>query len=959
MTSLFAWAKACVMGCTLAMGAPASILAQSAPTDISKDGERLSDWLLRQPPDPPSFPTGLRWQVALEKEAQARQKQELLSRIVSARTVAPIQRSGLAAAVQALPITGRLPVGLADARWLQAHPKFDPVLQAKDRVVLPQRRLTVTMLRQDGTWCTVTHRSGSEAIEYLKGCEPQMYSAIDKAWLIQPDGSIHVFAVASWNAQVQDEPAPGALIWAPARNSGWPYAVSQELALFLATQDYETILERDRISRGMPKGQEPIDAPFPSVTSAPARNPMYTSNDWGMIGLLQTPTARFAEAGEARFHFSHVYPYQRFNILLQPFDWLEAGFRYSDIRNRLYGPADLSGSQSLKDKSIDFRVRLLEESAFVPQFALGMVDFGGTGLFSSEFLVANKRFGNFDWSLGIGWGNLGSSGTITNPFSKLSRRFDNRVRTSALGGTPNTSAFFRGPAALFGGLQYHTPWEKWVFKAEIDGNNYQNEPSSNNQTQRTPLNLGLVYRYGPSVDLSMGIERGNTVMLGITLHTSVAKLYAPKIGDPPTPRVTLEPPAQGPDWAITAADIGAMSHWRARRISVAGRTLYVEIDDLGGVHWDDRIERITAVLHRDAPASIDSFVLVLSEQGVVLTERVIDRTLWARQNTGYEAELRGQKATRPRAPLAAYQNDSGSSLSSLWKQAPERFNYEVVPSWQQNIGGPDGFILFRAGLAVPARFALSENVLVTGRLEMQPINNFDRFRYTAPSNLPRVRTYLREYMTESWVNVQNLQVTHFGQAAVNQYYSVYGGYLESMYGGFGAEWLYRPWHSSVAFGVDINHVQQRNYDQFFGFDKVGTQTGYRVWTGHATAYWDTGWKSTHVKLMAGRYLAGDTGFTLDVGRTFNNGVSVGAWATRTNVSAEQFGEGSFDKGMYLRIPFDVMTTSRSRDSADIIYNPLTRDGGARLQRALPLIDVTSPRNRRATSFFPATTERQR
>ena len=106
-------------------------------------------------------------------------------------------------------------------------------------------------------------------------------------------------------------------------------------------------------------------------------------------------------------------------------------------------------------------------------------------------------------------------------------------------------------------------------------------------------------------------------------------------------------------------------------------------------------------------------------------------------------------------------------------------------------------------------------------------------------------------------------------------------------------------------------------------------------------------------LSVGRYLAKDLGATLDMSRTFENGVSVGAWVTRTNVSAVQFGEGSFDKGMYLRIPFDVMTTTRSGDTANLVYNPLTRDGGARLNRSFTLFGATTPRSKDHTRFVPA------
>jgi hypothetical protein len=47
-----------------------------------------------------------------------------------------------------------------------------------------------------------------------------------------------------------------------------------------------------------------------------------------------------------------------------------------------------------------------------------------------------------------------------------------------------------------------------------------------------------------------------------------------------------------------------------------------------------------------------------------------------------------------------------------------------------------------------------------------------------------------------------LQLTHVGQLTHNQYYSIYGGYFEEMFGGVGAEWLYRPFASRFAFGVE-------------------------------------------------------------------------------------------------------------------------------------------------------------
>ena len=48
----------------------------------------------------------------------------------------------------------------------------------------------------------------------------------------------------------------------------------------------------------------------------------------------------------------------------------------------------------------------------------------------------------------------------------------------------------------------------------------------------------------------------------------------------------------------------------------------------------------------------------------------------------------------------------------------------------------------------------------------------------------------------------------------------------------------------------------------------------------------------------GRYLAKDRGYTFEARRTFDSGFSLGAFFTRTNVSAEDFGEGSFDKDFF-------------------------------------------------------------
>lgn len=65
---------------------------------------------------------------------------------------------------------------------------------------------------------------------------------------------------------------------------------------------------------------------------------------------------------------------------------------------------------------------------------------------------------------------------------------------------------------------------------------------------------------------------------------------------------------------------------------------------------------------------------------------------------------------------------------------------------------------------------------------------------------------------------------------------------------------------------------------------------------------------------------------------FPNGIAIGAYATKTNVSAAKNGEGSFDQGVYLQTPFDALLPKSGPSSATIWNSPLIRDGGARLSK---------------------------
>ncbi|MFT4790291.1 MAG: hypothetical protein ACI95X_003138, partial [Paraglaciecola sp.] len=140
----------------------------------------------------------------------------------------------------------------------------------------------------------------------------------------------------------------------------------------------------------------------------------------GGTGLIQTPTSRMLTDGDFRVSYTDNDQYRFWSATLQLFPWMQSTVRYTDVRSRLYSPfPSFSGDQTLKDKGIDVKFRLLEESYYLPELSIGLRDFGGTGFFESEFIGLSKRVGNFDFHLNMGWGYLGTMGNISNPFCKL------------------------------------------------------------------------------------------------------------------------------------------------------------------------------------------------------------------------------------------------------------------------------------------------------------------------------------------------------------------------------------------------------------------------------------------------------------------------------------------------------------------------------------------------------------
>lgn len=931
------------LSCVCFAFAPTKAFAEQIetfPADVKQvqAGERLSTYLRRNGLLPSvansetHYLPGLQFRQASALAQQNLQRTQLLTRLF---VQLGGHNNGYSELVQQLPATGRLILpSAADADYLSLRPELDPILAPGDEIVMAEQPSSLLVVGDFG-YCQVPYHAGVEAPAYLQACNA---TQVDSLWLIQPTGTVHRLNVGVWNAGPQVVPMPGAWLLAPSRGSSITTSTAEKLAAFLSTQGVASLPNGFSVGKWVVPSNRAV---FQQLASAaPLRSFPVSSSTWGWVGLMQTPTARMRPAGSASFTASRVEPYSRYSVMLQPFDWLEGGFRYTKITNRLFGPAAFSGDQKFLDKNIDAKLRLWQESTYVPEIAVGLNDVGGTALFASEYLVASKRFGNFDTSLGLAWGYLGAAGDYGNPFGFVSSKFDNRpVNNVGQGGELAADTYFRGRTSLFGGVQWHTPWNKLLLKLEYDGNNYQSEPLNNPQQQRSRINYGMVYQVSPSVNFHLGVERGNTLSVGISLFENFSTFNTPKVSDPTPLPVTTGPRPQQVDWKQTLQRMQQQTEWQVNKVEQRGSEVRLNVRNGDAAYYSESLDRAAEVLHQDLPENIKWFTMNYENNGADVGQHVIDRDKFVARRTEYGLLDNNEKIEQ--TAIEGY----NFSYRTVHEEPTEKFTNKFALGFRQVLGGADGF-LYQFVLANDTRVNFTDNTWLEGRLAYRLIDNFEKFQQRGNSRLPQVRTNLREYAVTSDFTIPNFALKHMGKLADGHYYGAYGGLLEQMFAGVGGEYLYRPMDGKFAVGVDVNKVRQRAFEQDFDLQS------YEANTGHVTAYVDTGFEDILATVSVGQYLAGDKGVTLDFSREFNNGVRMGAFATRTNVSAEDFGEGSFDKGIYMTVPFSAFFTKSIPGDANFLWRPLTRDGGAKLNRGFSLYAQTEVRNSKTLKYRP-------
>ena len=670
-------------------------------------------------------------------------------------------------------------------------------------------------------------------------------------------------------------------------------------------------------------------------------NNSYSPSVHGGIGLIQTPTARFSANGDLSFGLSSETPFNRLYGKMQFLPWFEAVVKYAEETSN-----EFNSTQSYKDKGFDLKIRLLQESDKLPQIALGLTDFAGTGLFSSEYIVASKALNNVDLSIGLGWGRLGGEDHISNPlgwFVSSKKQRGGWKDKNNKGGNLTFKRYFSGEkTSVFGGLEYFTPIENLSLKIEYDTSDFSEwiglerfyDETGDILERDSRINYAISYRFQPSergkVDLDLGYVRGNTIYANVAFTSNLDFSGTPKriIGAEKIRNTNLP----GGDYFSTLnknrqnflfnrtirelANLGFVTH----KVRYKKDELSAEISQNVYLDISHAIDLASRVLANNSPRNIKKITVINVDNGIeTLRSTVLREDLVKSVSMGpLDNDLVNFNLADSIDDEIVIENDI-LYPNFFWQLKP-RLNHTF--QHQQN------FFFWQVEAHLHTVYSVKQGLYLTTDIGINIDSNFEKYTYHVPDGeLHYVRQDRRKYLKQGDTGIRRMALDYYADLHPNFKASFTIGYIEWMFGGIGGEVLYTPDSKTWALGVDAHWVKQREFDQKFSFQDYETLTGF------VSYYQDIPFYDTRLKLSVGKFLGKDVGALIDISRRFESGARVGGFVTLTDCDPECVGEGSFHKGIYFELPMDLFyIQSTTRDKTAYSWSPLTKNAGARLTR---------------------------
>ena len=615
-------------------------------------------------------------------------------------------------------------------------------------------------------------------------------------------------------------------------------------------------------------------------------------NNHGVIGLVNMPTARFYDESSYGFTLYNGDPDQKITMTSFPYDWMEASFFYTNIQDKSYCGLDYDPvcNQDYKDKGFNFKIRLKEEGIF-PAIAIGINDIAGTGFYSSEYIVGSYGINNIDFHLGLSWGTLnGSKNSFKNPFGSIDSQF--YVRPGAFednGGQFQPSRYFSGEkASPFFGISYALN-SKILIKLETD--NTLTPGQVGYEKAESNYSFGIDYAVNKNFSIGIASERNN--------YLSAKFVYKNN------PKESIKKYQYKKSETIKSQDDKYTQLIKNIENNGIGVNKIIESADAIGIE-------LTQFTH----SNLD----IIEE---IVTSASID--------SGINKEIKTDFRIVNLQAKTDFDEDFVNSSNILYQRKSSRkFNTSNGLVFRPFLASREGFFKGALLLENNSEYIIKDNFFFSSNIKYSVADNFDDLTVPPVNTYPaQVRSDIKDYLRniDEGIIIGRAQLDYHITPKKNHHLMFTGGILEEIFSGYGGEYLYFKNNTNYAIGFEIFNVKKRDYKMRFGTQDYENTTHFLNFY-----YRNYDYIPFDMKISYGEYLAGDEGTTFELSRSFINGIKFGVFASFTDVSSDQFGEGTFDKGIFFNIPIYGNFISYT-------WKPLTKDPGAKLIRKYTLNDL--------------------
>ena len=640
------------------------------------------------------------------------------------------------------------------------------------------------------------------------------------------------------------------------------------------------------------------------------------ASNFGLPGIIDLPTAQHLPDGEIVVTQQLHKSLARSGISFQALPRVGVSFRYTG--HGING--DSAYGRVNYDRSFDAHISIFDEGTYLPSISLGLRDFIGTGWYSSEYIVGTKSIGNLDLTAGLGFGRLAGRHSFSNPLSALSSRFDQREENSfGRGGTLGTINWFQGNTSAFYGIQFYI-YDKLTLQAEYTPDLMSRESSY--LDVKSPWNFGTSYQLNNYVNLSAQYLHGS--QMSVTAQVSINPGRPPLLGGKELAPVPMRLRAQSTKHlqqnnVDAIRKVLAADRFEINALKLGDESVNIIVTNTKFRSTAQAVGRIASTLQRFTSNKIKIAKISLTSRGLITAT--------------YRVDL--EKITEDQFnPISRPFNDPSITAIDVDSFQPikydRQFTWGLGPYITHRLFNPDLPLSLETGIEMEAGYKITPSLKISGAVRKSVLTNLTDNNRRSNSSLPHVHSDWPLYDIEGQSgHIHDLKLSYFKNLAPGLYGRAHAGLLEPFFAGVGGEILYKPAQWPIGVGIDIHRVRKRDYDMRFDL------LDYETTVGHLSVYYDAG-GMFDIEVNAGRYLAGDWGATTTISRKFGSGWEVGGYATLTDVPFNTFGEGSFDKAIYVSIPIDWVISSPTRSKRRLTLRPITRDGGAQLSSARKL-----------------------